>query len=394
MSLFKSISDFISLHFLNQRYNADIIVISNDYPKDGDLYRNQFVHARVKAYIQEGLKVQVFCYKKNKTPARYIYDGVSVVVGPSNVLLRTIKNNNFKSIVIHFMNEEIWKTVNNFHETPKIIWVHGAEIQPWHRREFNLKTPLDREMAIKKSHKRELFWKNFLPTRENVHFVFVSQYFYQEVTEDYKVTPVHYSVIHNPVNTQLFKFELKHEESRFKILSIRSYASPKYGNDLTIKCINYINLKYKNPRLSFTLVGDGELFEHETSQLESMKNITLERRFLEPKEMSTYFKNHGILLIPTRWDSQGVTMGEGMCAGMVVISNSVAAIPEFTDQNCSILSPSEDYIHMAEGVISLLENPKLFLEMSKNGSQRMQQQCGIESINHQEVKLICSKMTK
>ena len=52
--------------------------------------------------------------------------------------------------------------------------------------------------------------------------------------------------------------------------------------------------------------------------------------------------DHGVYLCPTRFDTQGVMLGEAMSSGMVTITNPVAAIPEFTDDASSLLPRPDD----------------------------------------------------
>ena len=52
-----------------------------------------------------------------------------------------------------------------------------------------------------------------------------------------------YEVIHNPIDTNLFNFDEKDIQQRFKILSIRPYASRKYANDLSVNAVLALSKK-------------------------------------------------------------------------------------------------------------------------------------------------------
>ena len=53
------------------------------------------------------------------------------------------------------------------------------------------------------------------------------------------------------------------------------------------------------------------------------------------------------------------------------MANAVAAIPEFVDENCGILAPAEDAKAVAEGILKLVRNPELFMQMSENAAKKV-----------------------
>ena len=79
----------------------------------------------------------------------------------------------------------MWSVVEEYKETKDIlIWVHGSEIQPWHRRKFNYNSESEIRKAKIHSKRRMDFWRPFLknmPTRTKL--IFVSKYFAEEVIQ-------------------------------------------------------------------------------------------------------------------------------------------------------------------------------------------------------------------
>jgi glycosyltransferase involved in cell wall biosynthesis len=104
--------------------------------------------------------------------------------------------------------------------------------------------------------------------------------------------------------------------------------------------------------------------------------------------MVAMYKEYGIFLNPTRWDSQGVSRDEAMSSGLVPITNNVAAIPEFANDNCAIISEAEDYIGMAKGVARLYNEPKLFLAMSREARKRVENQSSKKYTIQKELELM------
>lgn len=166
---------------------------------------------------------------------------MDVVSGGSDALNTIIQSSNYSTIAIHALDKALWEVVSKHLENRRIvIWLHGAEIQSWKRRMFNCRSPQEVEHARGNGEQRDAMWKAIFALRHpNVHFVFVSDYFCREVLADLSVSAprgnVH--IIHNPIDTRLFRFERKSPEQRMKVLSIRPYASRVYANDLMVEAI-------------------------------------------------------------------------------------------------------------------------------------------------------------
>lgn len=76
-----------------------------------------------------------------------------------------------------------------------------------------------------------------------------------------------YHIIHNYIDSNAFRYQEKHPEMRKKILSIRPFASKTYANDLTVKAILELSKEPWFQELSFTIIGDGILFEELTEPI-------------------------------------------------------------------------------------------------------------------------------
>jgi len=333
---------------------AEHLVLTNYYPSYDDLYRNSFVHARVKAYQENGVKVDVFGLRQNTQVSYYEFENVDVTIGSSDALHNLLKNNSYKSILVHFLDEQMWDVLKDYIDEIKVfVWIHGAEIQPWHRREFNYTTQKKLEEAKIPSAKRMKFWKSILKEpHPNLKLIFVSKYFAEEVQEDLEMTVADENkmIIHNYINTDLFKYIPKDIEQRKRILSIRPYASRKYANDLSVEAILELSKKPYFNELEFRMIGDGVLFDETLEPLRQFSNVHIERGFLTQSEITTLHKQYGLFLTPTRMDAQGVSRDEAMSSGLIPVTNGVTAIPEFVDEECGILAGGDDAHGLAEGI--------------------------------------------
>ena len=140
--------------------------------------------------------------------------------------------------------------------------------------------------------------------------------------------------------------------------------------------------------MEILICGDGELFDEITQPLHEFSNVTLKRGFLSNEEYEDIFNDYGIFLTPTRWDSHGVSRDEAMSAGLVPVTNSVSAIPEFVDDICAVLGPNEDHLSLAEGIIKMIDDENIFSEKSLNASNRVRSQSSSHKIIKRELGLI------
>lgn len=157
-----------NIHFKQQNFNpnivfgdADILVLTNNYPSYKDLYKNAFVHSRVKAYKNEGLKVDVFQFSSRDIALNYNeFEDVDVIKGSPVLLDTLLKSKKYKKILVHFLDQNMWEILGRYiDDIEVIVWVHGSDIQPWWRRKFNYEGKSDAEMeAIKLASEKKSFF--------------------------------------------------------------------------------------------------------------------------------------------------------------------------------------------------------------------------------------------
>lgn len=368
------------------------LVVTNHYPNYADLYRNGFVHSRVKAYQEQNVNVDIFRLRKNEAVSYHEFQNVDVVTGCQTTLSKMLESGQYKSVLVHFLDPDMWQVLKRFtHLVKVVVWVHGAEIQPWWRREYNYSNENQLAVAKLESEKRMSFWRDMLsnmPT--NLKLVFVSRYFAEEVMEDvgFRIPEGQYEIIHNPIDTDTFSYQEKPVSQRLKVLSIRPYASAKYANDLSVEAIKLLSKERFFNDIEFRMIGDGALFEETLSDLRQFNNVKIERGFLKHEQIAALHKEYGIFLCPTRMDAQGVSRDEAMSSGLIPVTNGVTAIPEFVGPECGILADGENAQMMADGIKRIIESPELFARMSLAAHQRVMRQTAKAQIIEDELAII------
>ncbi|TWH28751.1 MULTISPECIES: FkbM family methyltransferase [unclassified Aminobacter] len=365
------------------------LLLTNHYPTYDSLYRNGFVHSRVKAYKERGVDVDVFRLRTDEPLSYHEFEDVDVITGSQEALSSLISGGNYEHVLVHFLDPNMWTVLSeHIHRLRVTVWVHGAEIQPYHRREYNFTNDKERSAAKHQSNERLAFWRGLLqPMPVNLKLVFVSRYFAEEVMEDlgFRLPDRSYEIIHNPIDTDLFAYKEKPAQHRLRLLSIRPYETRKYANDLTVEALLLLRDKPWFSELEIKLIGDGKLFDETLAKLRDVKNVDIERRFLTQGEISELHRAYGVFLTPTRMDAQGVSRDEAMSSGLVPVTNAVAAIPEFVDTECGVLAPAEDAQAMADGIEALYHDPDLFLKLSENAARRVRGQSAKTLIIDQEL---------
>lgn len=366
-----------------------LLVVVNQYPSRESLYRNAFVHRRVKAYQQRGIGVDVVWLTRRLVPHSYEFDGVQVRICDPDSLRATLRISGHSAVAVHFLDQDMWQGLELAAATTRtVVWLHGSEIQPWHRRKFNFKTAAEMASAAAESGQRTEFWRRIMGNPPaGLGFVFVSAAFADQVREDIGVDLPRdiWTVIHNPVDTRLFEYREKDADQRFSILLARPHHSRIYANDVAARVIGLLSLNPGFERLRITLVGDGPLFQENFGELGHFPNVHLRRGFVTQQQLAELHREHGIFLVPTRGDTQGVARDEAMASGLVPVTNSVGAVPEFVDDGCAVLAPPEDAEAMAAGIVSLLADPMKFKRMSAAAAARARMQSGIDDVIAREI---------
>jgi glycosyltransferase involved in cell wall biosynthesis len=377
---------------------ADYLLLTNHYPSDADLYRNAFVHRRVLEYGKQNTKVDVFRLKAGEKLAYHEFDGVDVISGGAEALATLLTSNPYKAILVHFLDQRMWSALEPYAgKTRILIWVHGAEIQAWHRRGAHYGSSTQLEGAKVDSEKRSTFWRQVtkgLP--DHAKLIFVSRHFAEEVITDLGVELAadRYEIIHNVIDTRLFGYKAKPPEQRKRVLSIRPHTSRIYGNDLAVAAVLELTKKPYFGDLSFHFVGDGPLFEETVAPLRGLPNVRLDKRFLTQREIAELHREYGVFLCPSRGDTQGVSRDEAMSSGLVPVTNRAGAISEFVDERSGMLADREDFVGLAAGIARLYEDPELFASLSVQAAARVRGQSGPAQTTERELQLVAGHLER
>jgi len=378
------------------KFKADIAIICPTYPGGNRKYGGEFVQRRVEYYSKSGLDVLAIEIRPEQTNLQqHTVNGITVLRMNAETLSEILKTSPFKTIGVHSIERPVWTAISpHLTKVPLVVWVHGFEARDWRELEFNydeqqlkaLKTRLDKANRERRLTMSEVF------LHPAVTPIFVSNYM-REVAEKFAKSEADNGVvIHNGINPDDFPYEPKDSNLRKSILWIRSFATHNYANDISRDFILALSKQPVFEEINISIFGDGALFEQTLAPLRGFKNISIHQGFLTTEEIREQHKRHGIMLVPSRWDSQGLTCGEAMASGLVPLTSRVAALPEFVDNSVGVLAPLNDHETILAGYLNLLEDPEMFREMSAAASKRSISQCGPEHTMASEVTLLKMKI--
>ena len=373
---------------------SDTLVVAKQYPSYDDLYRYGFLHSRLRAYKKSDVIVDMFKIAARGQFGFSEFESIDVFTGDAENLKQALESGQFKRVFVHILDKNMWSILEAFVDQIEIvIWVHGAEAQVWQRRAYEFEGMTNEEISRRKklSDQRKAFWQSLISKQyKNVKLIFVSEYFKNEFVTDIcsGEESFNYEIIHNYIDSELFPYQEKSAEDAYKVLSIRPFSSLTYANDLTVKAILELSKTPDFDRFQFTIVGDGPLFDTTVEPLRAFKNVTLRKEFLTQPEIAKLHQEHGVFLVPTRMDTQGVSRGEAMSSGLVAVTTDVAAVSEFIDSDSGIVVEAEAYQALAEGLSFLIKNSQEFRDYSCKGFTRVTNQCAIERTISKELELM------
>jgi len=183
-----------------------------------------------------------------------------------------------------------------------------------------------------------------------------------------------FEVIPNPIDTRLFVYVPKAPDQRFAVLSIRPYDCRTRANDLAVEAVRRLSSRPDFDRFGFTFIGDGPLFEETLEPITRLANVTIRRGFITQGEIAREHTRHGIFLVPTWLDTQGVSRDEAMASGLVPVTSSIPVVREFVNKESAALAKPDDPAALAHEIERMADNPTLFLRRSAAAAERIRRE--------------------
>ena len=91
--------------------------------------------------------------------------------------------------------------------------------------------------------------------------------------------------------------------------------------------------------------------------------------FVTDAELSALYQGARVYVHPSRYEGFGLMILEAFAAGTPVVTSNVSCLPEVAGNAALLVNPT-DPVELAEGISSILGNPKLAAKLSSDGSLR------------------------
>lgn len=380
--------------------NRDFVVLAGAYPSSAGEYGGEFIRSRAESYARNGLAGMVVELNRRNTALTLDHSGpLPVVRMPPSLLddVVAVLAPGRAAVLAHSPTPDMQAAlIRGIQGQRLVFWFHGFELRDYRRLFYNFDTAereqrrasLDLINRQRWDAARESFSVPDLTT------VFVSNFLLDIATRDVGRAPANVQVIPNFIDGDYYRPVDRDDGAARRILMIRPFKARNYGYDIAVEAIRILSSRKGFAELSFTLRGFGENFAKVTASLTGLPNVTLEDRYSTPDEMRELHAAHGIMLCPTRHDTQGVALGEAMASGMACITHDVAAIPEFADENCAILVRPDDPNAYAEAIWSLAHDPDLVRRLGAAAADRVRAQCSVIQTVQREEALIRTVLDK
>lgn len=377
-----------------EKEKRDMLLILPTYPYNENKYNCAYFHNRYKEYIANKISIKLLVVTNKNYNYKYIYDGIEVNCISYYFLRKHLETTIYKKILIHFFNESYAQVLeaSKILNTKIYLYCHGAEILYRDRNKIckqyfspDYKINLLEEESFKV--KDDLFrkWNN----KENVEFVFVSEFLKDRSEELLNIKFNKFHIIPNQINEDIFKYKKKDIEQRKKICMIRSFHNlDSYSIDTNVKVILELSKKDYFKELEFCIYGKGEMHDILLKPIEKFTNVKIINEFLSFEDMNKMYQENGISLFASRYDTQGVSTLESAMVGTIPLVSKNTGLSNFLQENNINYSEVDDYISMANIIEYFYLNPLEFLRVSEECHNEVLKKCGTKETLNRDLKLI------
>jgi glycosyltransferase involved in cell wall biosynthesis len=328
-----------------------VLVIAEGYPSQDNLYNLAYIHSRLLHYVKNGIAVKVLSFQANK---EYEFEGI--VVTNLETFNKTDSLKDYDLLISHapnLRNHVIFilsriRSVNNL-----LFFIHGHEVLI-KKNYYPSPYGFDRGSIVKgwinliydliKVKLLKLFF-NYVLLKKTTHIVFVSEWMKEETLKNVffnkKFIKRNTSVINNNINPIFFDDHYNPSQEKWgDFITIRPLDNSKYALDVVCEVAKM------NPSYSFHVYGKGKFFSYN----EMPNNLVWHNRYLKQNEMPEVLNHYSCGLMPTRLDSQGVSVCEFASFGIPLYTSDLNVCREMLGEfeNVKFFS-----INLKEGFKSL-----------------------------------------
>jgi len=184
-------------------------------------------------------------------------------------------------------------------------------------------------------------------------------HFLEEAIRSYGVD-AHFEVVPNVVDTSLFfppDAERREASAERRLLFVGSLEPARYkGFPTLLEALDLLRANNRDWQLD--VIGEGSeraSYEASAAGLGLRERVTLHGS--QPKPVvAQMMRAADLLVLPSRVETFGTAIAEGLASGLPVVSTTAGAIPELVDEHSGRLVPPDDPAALAAALNHTLEN--------------------------------------
>ncbi|VUD59535.1 D-inositol 3-phosphate glycosyltransferase [Thalassocella blandensis] len=204
-------------------------------------------------------------------------------------------------------------------------------------------------------------WYHFLAMQEKVvsqldNVITVSKVSQGDIAEHFKRIPARTPVIHNGIDTAIFRPLPDIKRQPFRLITTASADQPLKGLSYLLQAIAQLKPNY--PHLHLCVIG--KLKENgSTAKLLNELNLQDSVSFvsgISTEALVEQYAQSSIAVSPSLYEGFGLPAGEAMACGVPIIATDGGALPEVVG-NAGIVVPKGNSQALAQQIAFLLDNP-------------------------------------
>ncbi len=190
-----------------------------------------------------------------------------------------------------------------------------------------------------------------------------------EILRDFRVRPDRLRMVSNGLDTDLFRPTPEVERAPSELLCIARATDPNKGIPVLLDALALLP-----PHVTLTLVDDAS---PENPARERARKLGIEPRLritgrLETPELLECYARATLVVVPSLYEGFGLPAAEAMACGTPVVATAAGALPEVLGiGGGGILVPPGDAAGLAEGIVTLLEQPARRSELGARARARI-----------------------
>ena len=237
-----------------------------------------------------------------------------------------------------------------------------------------------------------LRWYSFLKMQKQVapkikNIITPSLSSKRDIAREFKVNEKNINVIHNAINTNIFRPYPHIKRSKHKIITTASADVPLKGLDYSIHAVASLVKDYDD--IEMLVIGsprEGGHTERLINKLGLYKRINFQTN-LTKEEIALAYAESSVAIVSSLYEGFGYPVAEAMACSVPLIATNIASIPEITDDYAELI-PIKDAQAIASSIRKIFSESDMYNKRAEKGRDHIKNKFNRHLIAKQYEKLM------